>query len=58
MDAKTRYLLACKVTETRYKEDARKPLRQAKEVAKKPPDAIVTDGLPAYRILSKQNFMG
>ena len=46
MDAKTRYLLACQVTETRYIKDARKPLRQAKEAALNVPDAIVTDGSP------------
>ena len=33
MDAKTRYLLACQITETRFVKDARKPLKKAKEVA-------------------------
>ncbi|WAC06182.1 MAG: DDE-type integrase/transposase/recombinase [Methanoregula sp.] len=56
MDAKTRYLLACQVTETRFKEDARKPLRKAKETANKAPDAIVTDGLHAYRDAIKAEF--
>lgn len=58
MDAKTRYLLACEVTETRFREDARKPLRKAKEAAKKLPDAIVTDGLPAYPMAIKDEFYG
>jgi len=58
MDAKTRYLLACQVTETRFKEDARKPLRKAKETANKAPDAIVTDGLHAYRDAIKAEFYG
>ncbi|MCJ7698349.1 MAG: DDE-type integrase/transposase/recombinase [Thermoplasmata archaeon] len=58
MDAKTRYLLACQVTETRFKEDARKPLRKAKETANKLPDAIVTDGLQAYRDAIKAEFYG
>lgn len=49
MDAKTRYLLACEVTKERYVDDARKPLQQAKEVANRRPDAIVTDGLQAYQ---------
>jgi transposase-like protein len=56
MDAKTRYLLACQVTEERFVDDARKPLKQAKEVANKRPDAIVTDGLNAYRDAVKAEF--
>jgi len=58
MDSKTRYLLACQVTETRYVKDARKPLRIAKEVTDVKPDAIVTDGLPAYREAIKAEFYG
>lgn len=58
MDAKTRYLLACQVTETRFKEDARKPLKKAKEVASRLPDAIVTDGLHAYRDAIKAEYYG
>lgn len=49
MDAKTRYLLACQVTEERYVSDARKALKQAKDAASSRPDAVVTDGLQAYR---------
>lgn len=58
MDAKTRYLLACEVTETRFKGDARKPLKKAKEISNKYPDAIVTDGLQAYRDAIKAEFYG
>ena len=58
MDAKTRYLLACQVTETRYVKDARKPLRKAKEVALNVPDAIVTDGLQVYRDAIKDEYFG
>ena len=58
MDAKTRYLLACQVTETRYVKDARKPLQKAKEVTDVNPDAIVTDGLPAYPEAIKAEFYG
>jgi transposase-like protein len=58
MDAKTRYLLACEVTETRYVKDARKPLKIAKEAATKAPDAIVTDGLQAYRDAIKAEYWG
>jgi transposase-like protein len=56
MDAKTRYLLACQVTETRYVKDARKPLKVAKETANQRPDAIVTDGLQAYKDAVKAEF--
>jgi len=58
MDAKTRYLLACQVTETRYVKDARKPLQKAKEVTEVKPDAIVTDGLPAYNEAIKAEYYG
>lgn len=58
MDAKTRYLLACQVTEKRFVNDARKPLKQAKEIASRLPDAIVTDGLPAYRSAIKAEYYG
>jgi transposase-like protein/phage FluMu protein Com len=56
MDAKTRYLLACQVTDTRYVKDARKPLSKAKEITNVRPDAIVTDGLPAYSEAVKVEF--
>jgi putative transposase len=58
MDAKTRYLLACQVTESRFVSDARKPLRKAKEVAMNVPDAVVTDGLQAYNEAMKAEFYG
>jgi putative transposase len=56
MDAKTRYLLACQITETRFVKDAQIPLRRAKEIANKRPDAIVTDGLQAYKRAIKAEF--
>ena len=58
MDAKTRYLLACQVTETRYIKDARRPLHTAKEAAMNVPDAIVTDGLQAYKEAIKAEYYG
>jgi len=58
MDAKTRYLLACQVSETRYIKDARKPLHTAKEAALNVPDAIVTDGLQAYNAAIKAEYYG
>jgi transposase-like protein len=56
MDAKTRYLLACQVTETRFVKDARIPLAKAKEITNVRPNAIVTDGLQAYRQAVKDEF--
>jgi transposase-like protein len=56
MDAKTRYLLACQVTENRNVGDARNAMKQAKKVASVRPDAIVTDGLPAYKEAIKAEF--
>lgn len=56
MDAKTRYLLACQVTKTRFIKDATKPLKQAQEVADKRPHVIVTDGLQAYKDAIKQVY--
>ncbi len=56
MDAKTRYLLACQVTEERFTTDARKALIQAKQTANRRPDAIVTDGLQAYKDAIKHEF--
>ena len=49
MDADTRFLLACRITKTRFMKDARKPLKDAKKMADKRPDVIVTDGLKAYQ---------
>jgi len=56
MDAETRFLLACRISKTREKADARKPLKDAKAKAKSRPDAIVTDGLQSYREAVKKEF--
>jgi transposase-like protein/DNA-directed RNA polymerase subunit M/transcription elongation factor TFIIS len=56
MDSKTRYLLACQVSEDRYVKDARKVLKQAKDTANVRPDVIVSDGLQAYRDAVKAEF--
>jgi len=58
MDAKTRYLLACQVSETRYVKDAQKALKQAKSITNVRPDAIVTDGLMAYKDAIKAEYFG
>jgi len=56
MDAETRFLLACRVTKTRFIKDARKPLKDAKKIADKRPDVIVTDGLQAYNKAIPKEF--
>lgn len=56
MDASTRYLLACQVSKDRFVADARKALKQAKDAASVRPDAIVTDGLQAYKKAIKDEF--
>jgi putative transposase len=56
MDAQTRYLLACQITENRFVEDAQKAMKAAKAKANRRPDAVVTDGLQAYRDAIKNEF--
>jgi transposase-like protein len=48
MDAKTRYLLATHLSETRTIKDAETVFRSAKRRATHPPKRIITDGLAAY----------
>jgi len=56
MDAKTRYLLACKITKSRDITDTRRSLREAKSRTDIRPDAIVTDGLGTYPVAIKREF--
>lgn len=56
MDKDTRFLLANLVTKTREVKDARRLFQEAKRMAKKKPDAVVTDGLPAYIKAFKKEF--
>jgi len=56
MDSQTRFLLACKVTKNKYSKDARKPLKDSKKRTRQRPDAIVTDGLQAYKEAIKKEF--
>lgn len=48
MDAETRYLLVSHVTTARTDSDAKDVMGEARRLAGKTPDEIVTDGLPAY----------
>ncbi len=49
LDHKTRYWLASPVSGGRTVDDARVPLRDARAVAGRLPQALVTDGYPGYR---------
>jgi len=49
MDAETRFQLACRVSKNRYVMDARRAFKDAKKRTDVRPDAIVTDGLQAYK---------
>jgi len=56
MDEKTRFQLVSVITKTREIQDARKPFRQAKEVAGKKPHTMVTDGLASYKDAFRKEF--
>jgi transposase-like protein len=48
MDDETRYWIAQEVAGSKFKHDAAKIFRDAKEIAGKRPNVMITDGLPAY----------
>ena len=48
MDDETRYGIAQEVAGSKFKHDAAKIFRDAKEIAGKRPNIMITDGLPAY----------
>ncbi len=48
MDDETRYWIAQEVADTKFKHDAQGLLHDAKEIAGKRPNTLITDGLPAY----------
>jgi len=58
MDEDTRFMLASVITKGRRRDvdDARKPLREAKKIAKEKPEVIITDGLPSYIRAFKKEF--
>lgn len=58
MDSDTRYLLASRITKTRYAKDARKPIKDAKRRAGKKPKALITDGLQGYQEAVRREFGG
>jgi transposase-like protein len=56
MDDETRYWISQEVAGSKYKHDAAKIFRSAKEIAGKRPNALITDGLPAYHEAFNQEF--
>lgn len=57
MDSKTRFLLACRITKTRFVEDAKAVIEIAQTRAENPrPKAFITDGLQAYMEAARDVF--
>lgn len=56
MDDETRFMIAQEVAETKDKHDARQLFIQARRLMGKQPKSIITDGLQAYSVASKQIF--
>ncbi|HEC88577.1 MAG TPA: IS6 family transposase [Thermoplasmata archaeon] len=56
IDRDTRFILANNITESRYVEDAREVFKKAKNIAKKIPRFITTDGLHAYERAIRKEF--
>ena len=48
MDDETRYWIAQEVADSKFSHDARKVFHEAKTIADKRPETLITDGLPAY----------
>lgn len=56
MDDETRYWIAQEVADTKYIHDARNIFHEAKVIADKRPETLITDGLPAYRKAFNDEF--
>ena len=56
MDDETRYWIAQEVAGSKFKHDAAKIFRDAKEIAGKRPSVIITDGLQSYRDAFNKEF--
>jgi transposase-like protein len=58
MDVRTRYLLATHLSKTRTIKDAQTVFKKAEKHAKRPPKAVLTDGLRAYQEGIERTFGG
>lgn len=56
MDDETRYWIAQEVADTKHIHDARNIFHEAKVIADKRPETLITDGLPAYRKAFNDEF--
>ncbi len=56
MDDETRYSIVQKVTDSKHIHDARKIFHEAKVIADKRPETLITDGLLAYRTAFNDEF--
>ncbi len=56
MDDETRYWIAQEVADTKFKHDAKGLLHEAKEIAGKRPNVLITDGLQSYHDAFNKEF--
>lgn len=56
MDDETRYWIAQEVADSKHIHDARKIFHEAKVIADKRPETLITDGLPAYHKAFNDEF--
>lgn len=56
MDDETRYWIAQEVADTKFNHDAQALFHEAKAIARKRPNVLITDGLPAYHSAFNQEF--
>jgi putative transposase len=56
IDDETRYWIAQEVADTKYIHDARNIFHDAKVIADKRPETLITDGLPAYHKAFNEEF--
>jgi len=56
LDKETRFWLASHISTERAVSDAREPFRKAKEIARKQPKVVVSDGLRSYQKAFKKEF--
>lgn len=56
MDDETRYWIAQEVADTKFKHDARAVFHDAKEIAGKRPETLITDGLQSYKDAFNKEF--
>jgi len=56
MDDETRYWIAQKVADTKYKHDVQGLFHEGKTITRKRPNVLITDGLPAYHDAFNREF--